>query len=413
MATIAQKPGPVRDDDDTVRKIPLRNMKREVVGYAYVDASDFEKVNASKWHRAVYESNVYARSDVFLHKFILGDPPEDHVIDHWNGDGLDNRRCNLRFACRSTNSHNKKKQKGASSKFFGVSKCGKLWSAQLKGLKLGTYRIEIHAAYAYDLAAIECYGENANINGVAKPEGWKPAETRYAGEKGVTKANNKYLAKFRNPRTKELERIGLFVTREEARAAYQKREKQFLAEDKIFRRNMAITRDDEGHAYVMAGETRVVVSDEDWHTVKERIWSFSRYASTNIGRTSVRMHQFIMGKRKGYRIDHINGNKRDNRRCNLRWATASENGQNARPIWRNNKYKGYQKQGDKFSARIVKDKQYHGLGTYPTESLAALAYNHAARHFYGTHAYQNDVPEDAGYAWDAAKMRLVPKLAEA
>jgi HNH endonuclease len=367
MTPAAQNPGPVRDDDESVRKIPLRNMKREVVAHAYVDAADFDKVNALKWHRAVFENNTYANGSMFMHTFIMGSPPENMVIDHWNGDGLDNRRCNLRFACRSLNSHNKKKRAGTSSRFKGVSKNGLLWSAELKGRKLGLFKDEVHAAYMYDLAAIEEYGEHANINGVKKPADWKlPVKRPRAPKKTVSVKVDKDMSD--------------------------------------------VTRTADGHAYVMAKNERILVSDSDWPVVAKYTWTFGRYASTRIDGKPMRMHKLLMGDKRGYKVDHINNNRYDNRRCNLRWATSSENKQNVRPR-EGYKYRGYQFQCNGYAAKITVKRKYHYIGRYRTEELAAIAYNYAARHFYGEHAYQNDLPDDPGYVWDLDKFRLVPRTA--
>lgn len=364
---VAQKPGPVRDDDDTVRKIPLRNIDKVIVAYAYVDAADFDAVDAYKWHRAAYDSNTYAKSDTFLHAFILGAAPEGMVIDHWNGDGLDNRRCNLRFACRSANSHNRKKRAGTSSQYIGVSKSGLLWVAQLKGKYLGTFKLEVHAAYMYDLAAIEAYGDHANTNGVAKPDDWeRPViKVRSAGERKC-RASRKVVT---------------------------------LSE---------VTRTDDGHAYVMAQNERILVSDEDWPTLMKHTWTFSRYASTTIDGKPIRMHKLLMGNKRGFKVDHINKNPRDNRRSNLRWATSSDNRQNVGPK-EGYKYRGYQFHTNGYTAKIGFNAKIHYLGRYRTEELAALTYNYAARHFYGEHAYQNDLPDDPGYVWDQDKLRLVPR----
>lgn len=366
MTVLAQKPGPVRDDDDNVRKIPLRNMKRDIVGYAYVDADDFERVDSFKWHMCAVASHTYAKSHMLMHKFVLGEPPEGKVIDHWNGDCLDNRRCNLRFASRSVNSHNRKKRKGASSSFFGVSKKGRLWIAQMRGRQLGSFELEIHAAYMYDLAAIDVYGEFANVNGVPEPEGW------------------------RLPEPKKI---------------IQRRVKEPVLNDAL-----EITRTEDGVAYVVARGTRVLVSDEDWHTVQTRTWSINRYPSTNINGARIRMHKLLMGDRKGFKVDHINGDKCDNRRTNLRWATASENGQNVGP--RNGSTgRGYQFHTNGCTAKITSNGKYHYLGRYKNVEHAMLAYNHAARQLFGEHAYQNDVAEDPEYFWDQEKMRLLRKVA--
>lgn len=411
---VAQKPGPVRDDDDTVRKIPLRNKKREVVAYAYVDAADFEAVNAyGKWSRRVKESNEYAVSNCMsLHTFIMGTPPAKMVIDHWNGNGLDNRRCNLRFATRSLNKHNMKKVAGTVSRYVGVRPRDGKWQARIGGKHLGTFDTEIHAAYAYDVAAIEIHGPGANTNGVPKPDGWVTPEFRKHDAKGVKLMNKMYHARFKNAETGIMEELGAFKTREAARAVYNKREAEFNVAFAKAHAAKPITKNADGIAYLMAGNVEVLVSDEDWHEVTKHKWSCGKmYPITTISGEPIRMHKFLMGEKPGFIADHRNGVKSDNRRSNLRWADSFLNGHNQKS--RGGKlYKGTMKYGkNRFTAQIVVKRVRYVLGDYPTEVLAALSYNYAARHFYGEHAYQNDLPDDPGYVWDLDKFRLVPRAA--
>ena len=77
-------------------------------------------------------------------------------------------------------------------------------------------------------------------------------------------------------------------------------------------------------------------------------------------------------------IDHINGDKSDNRICNLREATRRENAQNLK-IHRAGKLAGcsYNKKINKWNARMTINKKYINLGFYETEVEAHLAYKNA------------------------------------
>lgn len=80
---------------------------------------------------------------------------------------------------------------------------------------------------------------------------------------------------------------------------------------------------------------------------------------------------------KGFMIDHINGDKGDNRKENLRLATPSLNSQNRVNAQKNNLLgiKGVRKVGKKFYARIQSRNQRRIIGIYDSAVLAELAYD--------------------------------------
>lgn len=85
------------------RKVWLRGKKGEGM-FALVDDADFERVSAIKWCLLPVKNLRYAKSNnnLLLHRFIM-EPPADMCIDHINGNGLDNRRCNLRVCTLAEN----------------------------------------------------------------------------------------------------------------------------------------------------------------------------------------------------------------------------------------------------------------------------------------------------------------------
>jgi hypothetical protein len=89
-------------------------------------------------------------------------------------------------------------------------------------------------------------------------------------------------------------------------------------------------------------------------------------------------------------VDHINHDRLDNRKCNLRNCTRSQNAQNMKD---NGRYQGVHWNSDhkKYCSRIrVNIKRKH-LGYFDTPEEAALCYNNAALKYYGEHARINKV----------------------
>ncbi len=141
---------------------------------AKVDEADFERVNARRWYAVKRSHLTYAEScsptQIMLHRFILNDAPVGAVIDHINGDQMDNRRSNLRVCTQGQNARNCRGSKNNRSGFKGVSwktDIGK-WRARImidrREISLGAFESPDAAARAYDVAAAEYFGEFARFN---------------------------------------------------------------------------------------------------------------------------------------------------------------------------------------------------------------------------------------------------------
>lgn len=105
----------------------------------------------------------------FMHRLIM-DPPKGMVVDHINGDGLDNRVSNLRVCTPAENSRNTIKSANASSRFKGIhwDNESKKWRAciSIDGVRrhIGRFPTEKDAAEAYNIEAVKRYGKFAKLN---------------------------------------------------------------------------------------------------------------------------------------------------------------------------------------------------------------------------------------------------------
>lgn len=144
---------------------------------AVIDAADADAVRPYLWQARRDGETWYAitsvtvgyqrRETVLMHRLILGNPPGDS--DHWDGDGLNNRRSNLRPATRSQNVANSGVPKHNTSGFKGVqrTRSGR-WHARIRLNShwhcLGTFDTPEEAARAYDTRAQQEFGDFARLN---------------------------------------------------------------------------------------------------------------------------------------------------------------------------------------------------------------------------------------------------------
>lgn len=135
-----------------------------------VDKEVYEILRNTKWCIGTGGYALRRRQGIneYLHNFILP-PREGFVIDHINGNSLDNRRVNLRYATISQNAANSRIRKGTSI-YKGVSYDRQMykWRASInyKGIKkvIGLFDKERWAAMAYDIAAKDIYKDFSSLN---------------------------------------------------------------------------------------------------------------------------------------------------------------------------------------------------------------------------------------------------------
>lgn len=121
-----------------------------------------------------------------------------------------------------------------------------------------------------------------------------------------------------------------------------------------------------------------IVDDDDYERVNSLSWYFNgRYASRREKNKTVLLHRFIIGTPPGLVTDHINGNRLDNRKSNLRVCTQSQNRANSRrSVTNTSGFKGvcFDKRLKKFRAYIRKDGVMHNLGLFKTAQEAHEKY---------------------------------------
>ena len=144
-------------DDDLYPEL-TKNKWYWHTGYAIRKYRDGKRFQIVRMHRRVFE----------LHGIPIA---IDQVVDHINGDKLDNRFSNLRLVSTQENNVNVTKTWDSQSQYKGVYRSDNPdvpWIAQIgygrKKVHLGRFKTEEEAANMYNLAAVHLYGKNAVLN---------------------------------------------------------------------------------------------------------------------------------------------------------------------------------------------------------------------------------------------------------
>lgn len=155
-----------------MKEIPLTQGK-----VALIDDEDYPRIASCTWHAKLSGKVWYAKTGlgpegqraVEMQKVLMGDDPMGRQIDHINGNGLDNRRANLRWATKSQQGQNSSASRANRSGFKGVYlKTAGRWAATIKKdrktIHIGYFDTPQEAARAYDARAVELFGEFARPN---------------------------------------------------------------------------------------------------------------------------------------------------------------------------------------------------------------------------------------------------------
>lgn len=142
--------------------------------FCIVDESDYEELCKFKWHSLHAKGCFYAARKVknkiiLMHRQLIG-AKKGEIVDHINGDKMDNRRCNLRVCNGSQNQMNRKLTHNSKSGFKGVTWFGRdgKWRSYIthkrKFIHIGYFNSKEDAALSYDNMARQLFGAFAKLN---------------------------------------------------------------------------------------------------------------------------------------------------------------------------------------------------------------------------------------------------------
>ena len=151
---------------DDYAEIVLYDKQGKEIARAIIDLEYVDSVKKYKWSYRKNDGYASNKTTGLLHRFIMN-PSDDMVVDHINGNKLDNRRCNLRICTNQQNSFNHKvlinNESGHSGIYF--RKDTNKWRARIKvgnkDIHLGYFKTLEEAIEARRQAEIEYFGEFA------------------------------------------------------------------------------------------------------------------------------------------------------------------------------------------------------------------------------------------------------------
>lgn len=433
------------DSKQATFSIHLKNKDGQVVAKSLVDEEDFNRINEHKWSLSPFGYAVTSdkRKTIRMHRMIMNCLPSDPMIDHRDRDRLNNRKDNLRHATAKQNAQNRELTTSTkTSKYLGVSlkkdNKTKPWRACSGSVDIGSYKTEEAAAYAYDLFALEEYGEGAKINGVEKPdhfEEWVSSRptVRYDPDgnelpSGINwdAQQKKYKVSVRAegpPGTDAKDyRCGKkFTHLHEALTILNQLNTKRDLDWENYRKKRTITRNADGCAVIYAANgdqpVEVMLDDDVWYHASEISWYFRKkdgYIETNTtAANSFRsMSHYVLKQSPpaGKQAHYVNGNKLDNRRANIILTTKSSSQHGKRKAEGTSSiYSGvtYLPESKRWKAGVSKDGKIYDAGQYEDQNMAAYAKKQLAIKLYGDQAKFEEIKTPEGYVFNPATNRVV------
>lgn len=145
-------------------------------GSTIVDDDDYVFLQHFRWRLSKTGYAYYTtggslkQKSVYIHRMIM-EPCEPFVVDHIDGDKLNNQKKNLRLVLHHENAWNRFESFKKNSKYYGVGfdKKNKAWTCnystrEKKHIYLGRFNTELEAAVAYDIASEAYWKELARLN---------------------------------------------------------------------------------------------------------------------------------------------------------------------------------------------------------------------------------------------------------
>ena len=317
---------------------------------AIVDAEDFEWLSQYKWQakwdkckKGYYATTgrliLKSFNTTIMHRVIIG-AKKGEIVDHIDGNGLNNTKSNLRIVTRTENAINHRIRSDNTSSVTGVR-----------------FRKDVNKWYAFiSINNKETFlGSFVNFNEAV--EARRNAEKKHYGD-FVRKSDHAPEVKIDAPKRDSAPLIWYLLGYGEVYVV-PLTQSQFSIIDKI-----------------------------DYNSVKNSVWhtTTQNYAATRINGKVVLLHRLVSKPEKGLVVDHINGDRLDNRRFNLRNITQLQNTWNYSNESRINGIKNITRRNNKWAVRMYIDYKETWLGSFSTLEEALEVRNEAYKKYRGEFA---------------------------
>lgn len=366
--------------------IPLRNKKREIISYVFVDEDLYDDLKDKKW----YLTNHYVFSTNYgrMHRYLTN-PPDNLIVDHINNNPCDNRLCNLRITTQKENTMNMKKYlKTCSSKYKGVHfhKLLKKYRAKCGKFIIGNYEKEEHAAWVYDEYCRKNFS-HAILNNISKPCDFIQFECNLRkdyNEKNVYRTKSgKWGVHIKRTY------YGLFTIKEDAIKCRDNVLKSKVLNKVVISRNSddiairTIIKNNKEYIVLLDDNVFIELQNKSLHL------NLDGYPLTSEKQI---LSRYVINAKPGDIVDHINNNRLDNRLINLRVVTLKENAYNKKKQENtSSKYIGvyYSVNRKKWYSHISVNGKLIHLGSYENENDAAKVRDEATNKYFGIYGKLN------------------------
>ncbi len=347
------------------------------------------RINIHKGYpNIIIKNKTYRLSRYIMINLLNINVPKDHVVDHINSNKLDNRDENLRILSFSDNSKNRLKS-NCSSVYYGVSKKSNKWVACIKNKKhylRAEYTNELHAAYQYNIWLSRYNIKAYKPNIIQAPDDfveYQYTPKKFDTPKGIKKIGNLYRVAIninKKRRYYTCYNLDEAIKLKKGIDDVKKNHIELIKELKI---KMCKLKNKDGNYIFMLKDKEIIIDKDTYPLMYMHSWYISsNYVVCNLGRLS----RILMNcTNSDLIVDHINGNTYDNRKCNLRIVTSSQNAMNKSARKRcTSKYIGVTlaKGGKKWNASIYVDNVRKDLGTFKREQDAALVRDKATKKYF-------------------------------